>query len=78
MLWRDSIVLGEDSIVFGEDSIVFGEDYIVLGEDYIVFKQEKYGRKIWTKNMDDKYVQKYVQKSLFFLMKYLVLRCENL
>ena len=57
MLWKDSIVFGEDSIVFGEDSIVFGEDSIVLGEDYIVFKQEKYVRKICTKNM-------YEQKSV--------------
>ena len=47
MLWKDSIVFGEDSIVFGEDSIV-------LGEDYIVFKQEKYVRKVCTKNMYEK------------------------
>ena len=59
-------MFGEDFIVFGEDFIVFGEKTIVLGEDYTVFKQEKYVRKICKK------------KKVFFLMKYLVLRCENL
>ena len=55
VLSEDSNVLWEDFIVLWEDSIVLGEDSIVLGEDYIVLKQEKYGWKIWTKNMYEKY-----------------------